>query len=467
MNQIMPTTRWNSARRSAVCVAAALFAFGSAVGSRADVLHKYTFNGNANDTGTLGTANGTLSMGATVTLGGQVALDGVNDFVDLPGATIAINTYTNATFEGWFTLNATPAWQRLFDFGNTNANNQGANYIFYSPSSGGNDSRAALTNSDPGGGQEDQALAGPILTTGAQHHVAVVVDQTNLQMSVYLNGVLATGAANPVGLTRNLAGVATNFAYLGKSTWPDPTLNGYIDEFRIHNTALTAAQVLASFNTGPTPTDTLALTVNTLTGNVRLSNTSTSALSFDYYTITSAGGKLKPTTGWNSLDDQNIGFGPNLGESWDESGGSTANVLAELFLDGSSTLAPGGSYNLGSAFNTALGAGDLKFSFTTTTGELINGAVNYVAGNANFNGDNRIDGADFLIWQRNLKPSGGTLAQGDANGDGAINAADLAIWRTSYGPASVGAAAGVPEPASGALAGMFAVVACVWRRRGH
>ena len=173
-----------------------------------------------------------------MTLGGQVALDGVNDFVDLPGATIAINTYTNASFEGWFTLNATPAWQRLFDFGNTNAGNQGANYIFYSPSSGPGDNRAALTNSNPGGGAEDLALAGPILTTGAQHHVAVVVDQTNLQMTVYLNGVQATGAANPVGLTRNLAGVATNFAYLGKSTWPDPTLNGYINEFRIHNTAL-------------------------------------------------------------------------------------------------------------------------------------------------------------------------------------------------------------------------------------
>ena len=109
----------------------------------------------------------------------------------------------------------------------------------------------------------------------------------------------------------------------------------------------------------------------------------------------------------------------------------------------------------------------MKFNFTLTTGELINGAVNYVAGNANFNGDNGIDGADFLIWQRNLgRTSGATLAQGDADGNGAVNGADLAIWKSSYGPASVGAAAGVPEPTSGVLAGMFAVLACAWRRRG-
>ena len=62
MNQNMPTSRWVSARRCAVGVAAALFAFGSAGVVRADVTHQYTFNGNANDTGTLGTANGTLTM---------------------------------------------------------------------------------------------------------------------------------------------------------------------------------------------------------------------------------------------------------------------------------------------------------------------------------------------------------------------------------------------------------------------
>ena len=122
--------------------------------------------------------------------------------------------------------------------------------------------------------------------------------------------------------------------------------------------------------------------------------------------------------------------------------------------------------NLGSAFNTALGPGDLKFNFTPTTGELISGAVNYVAGNANFNGDSGIDGADFLIWQRNLgRTSGATLAQGDADGNGAVNGADLAIWSSGYGSAVPQAAgcSGRSRTDLGRPGGLFAAMAVTMR----
>ena len=83
-----PTRRHFSARR-ATWFAAALLGLAPATFVQADITHKYTFNGDAMDTGVLGTAHGTLTNGATTTLGGQVALDGIDDFVDLPGATIA------------------------------------------------------------------------------------------------------------------------------------------------------------------------------------------------------------------------------------------------------------------------------------------------------------------------------------------------------------------------------------------
>ncbi len=85
--------------------------------------------------------------------------------------------------------------------------------------------------------------------------------------------------------------------------------------------------------------------------------------------------------------------------------------------------------------------------------------------NADFNGDGKVDGADFIIWQRNSGANGGH-ATGDANNDGAVNAADLAIWKSHFGGAFAAAAAGaVPEPASWllTLAGCAALAAS--RRR--
>jgi hypothetical protein len=68
--------------------------------------------------------------------------------------------------------------------------------------------------------------------------------------------------------------------------------------------------------------------------------------------------------------------------------------------------------------------------------------------NADFNDDGKVDGNDFLVWQRGLGV-GTTLAQGDADGDGDVDGGDLTIWRSQFGPGS--GAAAVPEPATLAL----------------
>jgi len=85
--------------------------------------------------------------------------------------------------------------------------------------------------------------------------------------------------------------------------------------------------------------------------------------------------------------------------------------------------------------------------------------------NADFNGNGFVDGADFLIWQRNFgSTTPGT--SGDANSDGAVDGVDLAIWRNKFGsPAALVATVGVPEPGACLLAaaGLVTVMAC--RRR--
>jgi hypothetical protein len=83
---------------------------------------------------------------------------------------------------------------------------------------------------------------------------------------------------------------------------------------------------------------------------------------------------------------------------------------------------------------------------------------------ADFDGDDDVDGQDFLIWQRGVGV--GTLpAQGDANGDGAVNGADLDVWKQQFAVASAPVAGAVPEPAAAALLASAALVGLLGRRR--
>ncbi len=75
---------------------------------------------------------------------------------------------------------------------------------------------------------------------------------------------------------------------------------------------------------------------------------------------------------------------------------------------------------------------------------------------ADFDGDNDIDGVDFLIWQRGLGLVGQIdNSNGDATGDGIVNDSDLTVWEGQYGgPAPLplsAAAAAVPEPTAWVL----------------
>ena len=62
---------------------------------------------------------------------------------------------------------------------------------------------------------------------------------------------------------------------------------------------------------------------------------------------------------------------------------------------------------------------------------------------ADFDGDNDVDGADFLTWQRGLGQPNAAASAGDANGDGQVNSVDAGIWRQQFGETPAEAAASV------------------------
>jgi hypothetical protein len=122
----------------------------------------------------------------------------------------------------------------------------------------------------------------------------------------------------------------------------------------------------------------------------------------------------------------------------------------------------------GAAVTGSLGRADIRIQ-VDDAGELYilsksDGMIRYIVeavGDADFNGDDHVDGADFLIWQRNLGTAGG-LAQGDADGDGKVTGADLSFWRQQFEQAPESAV--VPEPAAGLL-GFAAFTALSQRRK--
>ncbi|MBN1853939.1 MAG: hypothetical protein JW829_14500, partial [Pirellulales bacterium] len=66
---------------------------------------------------------------------------------------------------------------------------------------------------------------------------------------------------------------------------------------------------------------------------------------------------------------------------------------------------------------------------------------------ADFDGDDDVDGNDFLIWQSGF----GVDDTGDADTDSDTDGDDLLIWKTEFGSAD-GAFSVVPEPTAGLLA---------------
>ena len=206
--------------------------------------HRYSFS----ETGGTTTAdsvggsawNGTLPNGGTFA-GGQLSLSSASQqYVSLPPG--IAGTLSNFTIEVWARLNSTANWNRLFDFGNDTTS-----YMFLTPQNGSTSRLrfAITTSSGPG---EQQINGTSALSASAWYHLAVVLNgNTGI---LYVNGV-AVGTNNAMTLKPVSLGITSN-NFLGRSQYPaDPYLNGALDEFRIYNVALSAAEIAATDDLGP------------------------------------------------------------------------------------------------------------------------------------------------------------------------------------------------------------------------
>lgn len=63
-----------------------------------------------------------------------------------------------------------------------------------------------------------------------------------------------------------------------------------------------------------------------------------------------------------------------------------------------------------------------------------------------FNGDGRVDAADYTVWRDQLGATGESLAA-DADGNGLVEAADYQVWRSNFGQSTTGAPAATAKTA--------------------
>ena len=98
-----------------------------------------------------------------------------------------------------------------------------------------------------------------------------------------------------------------------------------------------------------------------------------------------------------------------------------------------------------------------------TTDTLFASAVAFA--DADFNGDNMVDGADLALWQANLGTSGDIPLPGDANRDGVVDGSDFLVWQRQQGAVISRATAQVPEPATLSLLLMATLLSYgFWRK---
>jgi regulation of enolase protein 1 (concanavalin A-like superfamily) len=196
----------------------------------AQQLGNWAMEANVNDSANShhGTAFGAPVYAAGKT-GQAIDLDGIDDYVKLPPASVLAREITIATWVRWDGGNN---WQRIFDFGNNQ--NQ---YIYLSPKSGSGTMRLGLKDAINGIDTEYQVNA-PALVIGQWVHVAMVLHES--RATLYVNGSTA-GTVYDVPVDPSDFSPTLN--YIGKSQYPDPLFNGRIDDFQIYNHALSDTQI--------------------------------------------------------------------------------------------------------------------------------------------------------------------------------------------------------------------------------
>ena len=202
--------------------------------------------------------NGTITNATWATTGkygGALQFNGTNARVDIPNAA-SLDFTTGMTLEAWVdpsTVNSN--WRDVIYKGNDN-------YYLSATSTNASKPDAGLI----GGGTYADAYGSSALTANGWTYLTETYDGANVRL--YVNGTLAATTAHTGAIS-----TSTNPLQIGGDSIYGQYFTGMIDEVRLYNTALTAAQIQTDMTTPispTTPTYSVGGSVSGLTGTVVL-----------------------------------------------------------------------------------------------------------------------------------------------------------------------------------------------------
>ena len=158
-----------------------------------------------------------------------LSLNGSSSFAQLP---YTVANHESITIAAWVYWRGASAWQRIFDFGNSDSE-----YMFLTPRATSSKMRFAIKNNG-----EEMTLEGQTyLTRLAWKHVAITMSPTEVDM--FVDGELVSSTTS---ISIRPSDIKPIFNYIGRSQFAsDPLFSGYIDDFRIYNHALSSADIKA------------------------------------------------------------------------------------------------------------------------------------------------------------------------------------------------------------------------------
>lgn len=160
-------------------------------------------------------------------------------YVSLPDG--VLTNVDDFTISFWLKLNTVSAWARVYDFGNGLTDPQNR-FMYFTPNGFTSQMNGTMASSYGGSTTNELVAIAPTqLPTGAWKHVAIV--GSGGTRTIYIDGYPAVHVENgPAVAPREMEPLSGN-SWLGKSRFPDPGLDGTLDEFRIYDRALAQTEV--------------------------------------------------------------------------------------------------------------------------------------------------------------------------------------------------------------------------------